>query len=49
MTDEKISRRGLLKGALAGLAALPAASLVARTTTKQARCCENATTCSASG
>jgi hypothetical protein len=30
MTDEKISRRGLLKGALAGLAALPAASLVAR-------------------
>ncbi|HEU0224126.1 MAG TPA: high-potential iron-sulfur protein [Steroidobacteraceae bacterium] len=29
MTEEKISRRGLLKGALAGLAALPAASLVA--------------------
>jgi hypothetical protein len=30
MTDEKISRRGLLKGALAGLAAVPAASLIGR-------------------
>lgn len=30
MTDEKISRRGLLKGALVGLAAVPAATLIAR-------------------
>ncbi|MCC7198512.1 MAG: high-potential iron-sulfur protein [Gammaproteobacteria bacterium] len=30
MSNDKISRRSLLKGALAGLAAVPAASLVAR-------------------
>lgn len=31
MSNDSISRRTLLKGALAGLAAVPAASLVART------------------
>ena len=31
MSNDKISRRSLLKGALAGLAAVPAATLVART------------------
>ena len=30
MTDEKLSRRQLLQGALAGLAAVPAATLIAR-------------------
>jgi hypothetical protein len=30
MTDEKLSRRRLLQGALAGIAAVPAASLLAR-------------------
>jgi hypothetical protein len=30
MTDEKLSRRQLLQGALAGIAAVPAASLLAR-------------------
>jgi hypothetical protein len=30
MSNDKISRRSLLKGALAGIAAVPAASLVAR-------------------
>lgn len=30
MTQDKISRRSLLKGALAGIAAVPAATLIAR-------------------
>ena len=30
MTDEKLSRRRLLQGALAGIAAVPAATLIAR-------------------
>ena len=30
MTDEKLSRRQLLQGAIAGLAAVPAAGLLAR-------------------
>ena len=30
MTDEKLSRRQLLQGALAGIAAVPAATLIAR-------------------
>ncbi|MBX3703221.1 MAG: high-potential iron-sulfur protein [Steroidobacteraceae bacterium] len=30
MNEDRITRRGLLKGALAGLAAVPAASLLAR-------------------
>ena len=33
MTDEKYSRRRLLQGALAGIAAVPAATLIARTAT----------------
>jgi hypothetical protein len=33
MTDEKYSRRRLLQGALVGIAAVPAATLIARTAT----------------